>query len=138
MLTEYFIEGRRSRNRRRSLAPDTQDDRSRDADSTDRNQDSPANGRPGGRKRAIYPEYSPERGRRSRSHSRVSEASSTTTPKRTNMRSANAEFVQKQQKFLQKVNAQSDSEASEMDLLAGDSGRMQNAIEPPPKVRNLF
>lgn len=103
VLTEYVIEGRRPRSRRKSISA-----------------------------------LETGRLRESRSRSRGSELSTTSTftPKRANMRSANVEFLEKQQKFLQKVHAQVESEGSDDE--SNDADRWdENKIDPPPKVRHF-
>lgn len=79
-------------------------------------------------------------GRKSRSQSRVSNASSTVTstgrtPKRTNMRSANVEFAKKHQKFLEKVTAHNESEGSDDEVDDHDATNWdEQEIQAPPKV----
>lgn len=122
VLQEFFIETRRPRSSRRKSNAGMESDKTEEYFRPSRSRSKSLNAR------------------KSRSPSRTSNASSTgKTPKRTNMRSANAEFVKKHNKFLEKVKAQNESDGSDEEIEEHNANNCSiiEDIEPPPKVSTL-
>lgn len=149
VLTEYFIEGNRSRSRRKSIAGASEKSLSPPPDSRSPSRSTRSVSRTpsrtlsrGGNFQAgaeRSPSPSSARSVRSRRGSR-SKSREPRGQKRSNMRSSNRDFIQKQQKFLQKVNSQAESDNSSggEDDIDQHSSRnqtieVQELLQAPPK-----
>lgn len=150
VLTEYFIEVGRSRNRRKSTASVREESKSPGRISKPRTRSASRSTRSSSRTPNILDRTqspSADSLKLLEANSSASQTSKRKSQKRINMRSSNVEFIQKQQQFLQKVHAQDDSgeeESGDDDVKSVKSTKCsdkstvaatpKNELPAPPKV----